>query len=425
MLKKWLFYFKMTSRRLSVRAGLFALLGIASSLAGVLLDVYVPDKFADLVGGEAVDSILSMMASSMLIVVTFAISTMVAAYSSATQQATPRATSLIIDDSESQSAISIFLGAFIYSIVSVIALSTDYYGEKGRVILLLTTVIVLVAVVWVVIRWVGELKQMGSVHVTMRRVEEVTRKALSFRALQPTFGCLPLERIPSNTFSIMANKVGYIQNIDIKGLAEVAEDEDIQIYMENDIGSFVHLQSNILFINSKKEPNEELSARLRDLINIGNQRTFDSDPRYGLTVLAGIGIKALSPSLNDPGTAIDVLGTLVRLLTTWEKEESSCTDSSTKYKRLFFPKLLVSDLFNDSFYGIAKSGIGHMEVVKSLQSTLNILAQSPSPEFRLSAHEHLEILNSRSNSEFSLHVDSQRIHSSQMIGENQRHIGHS
>lgn len=424
MLKQWLFYFQMTSRRLSVRAGLFALLGIASSLAGVLLDVYVPDKFADLVGGDAVDSILSMMASSMLIVVTFAISTMVAAYSSATQQATPRATRLIIDDSESQSAISIFLGTFIYSIVSVIALSTNYYGEKGRVILLLMTIIVLIAVVWVIIRWVGELKQMGSVHATIKRVEKVTQEALKFRALQPTFGCRPLEKIPYDVLPVMADKVGYIQNIDIKGLAELAEDEDIQIYMENDVGAFVHLQSKVLFISPQKNLNEGLAAKLRGFITIGNERTFNSDPRFGLTVLSGIGNKALSSSLNDPGTAIDVIGTIVRLLITWEYQESNCNNTPTKYDRLFFPKLLVSDLFNDSFYGITKSGVVHMEVVKSLQSALEILEESPSPEFRHAAREHLDILNKRSRAELSQNVDSQRIHSSTMIGENQRHIGH-
>lgn len=422
MLKQWLFFFQMTSRRLSVRAGLFALLGIVSSLAGVLFDVYVPDDFADLVGGDAVDSILSMMASSMLIVVTFAISTMVAAYSSATQQATPRATSLIINDSESQSAISIFLGAFIYSIVSLIALSTDYYGEKGRVILLLTTVLVLMAVIWIVIKWVEELRQMGSVHATIRRVEKVTQRALKLRADQPTFGCLPLESIPKNASPVLADKIGYIQNIDVKGLAEVAEEEDIKIYMENDVGAFVHLSSKILFISSQKQISEELSAKLRELITIGVERTFSSDPRYGLTVLSGIGIKALSASLNDPGTAIDVVGSIVRLLITWENQESSCEVSPTKYNRLFFPKLLVSDLFNDSFYGITKAGSSHMEVVKSLQSAFKVLSENSNEEFRRSAEEHMDILNLRSEGELSHRVDSQRIHSKKMIGENQRHI---
>jgi len=420
MLKQWLFFFQMTSRRLSVRAALFALLGIVSSLAGVLFDVYVPEEFADLVGGDAVDSILSMMASSMLIVVTFAISTMVAAYSSATQQATPRATILIINDSNSQSAISIFLGAFIYSIVSLIALSTDYYGEKGRVILLLTTVLVLMAVIWVVIKWVEELRQMGSVHATIRRVEEVTQRALKLRADQPTFGCRPLESIPVDALPVLADKVGYIQNIDIKGLAEIAEDEDFKIYMENDVGAFVHLQSKLLFISSQKKLSKRTSLKLRELITIGEERTFNSDPRYGMTVLSGIGIKALSASLNDPGTAIDVVGTIVRLLINWENQESSCEVTPHKYHRLYFPKLLVSDLFNDSFYGLSKAGSSHMEVVKTLQSAFKVLAECPKAEFQRSADEHMEILNLRSEAEFSLSVDLQRIHSKKMIGENQR-----
>ncbi len=47
-------------------------------------------------------------------------------------------------------------------------------------------------------------------------------------------------------------------------------------------------------------------------------RTFEDDPRFGLIVLSEIADKALSPGVNDPGTAIDVIGTLVRLFTLWQ-----------------------------------------------------------------------------------------------------------
>lgn len=46
---------------------------------------------------------------------------------------------------------------------------------------------------------------------------------------------------------------------------------------------------------------------------IGDERTFDDDPRFGLVVLSEIASRALSPAVNDPGTAIDIIGTFVRL----------------------------------------------------------------------------------------------------------------
>ena len=420
MFKQWLFQLQKVTHRLSVRAGLFALLAVVSSLTAVLLGAYVPEEFAELAGGYAVDNILNVMASSMLIVATFALSTMVAAYTAATQHTTPRATNLIINDSKSQSAISIFLGAFIYSVVSLIALSTEYYGPKGRVILLIMTVIVLTAVVWVIIRWVEELRNMGSVHETIRRVECATAKALAYRAERPTFGCMSIDTIPSSAKAIRSCDVGYIQNIDIDFLGKLAEEESIEMYIEKDVGGYVHLQSNLVFIVSEKKISEKLEKKIREAFAVGDQRTFLNDPRFGLSVLSGIGIKALSPSLNDPGTAIDVIGSLMRVLIIWENQRATCKAADPKYRRVFFPEMVLSDLYNDAFYGLIKESAKHLEVVKAMQSGMGILAQSASVESKEVALKHLEILNQRSREELTSEVDTRLIHASSMIGENQR-----
>ena len=50
---------------------------------------------------------------------------------------------------------------------------------------------------------------------------------------------------------------------------------------------------------------------------IGDARVFDDAPRLGLIVLSEIASRALSPAVNDPGTAIDVIGMLVRLFVLW------------------------------------------------------------------------------------------------------------
>jgi uncharacterized membrane protein len=52
---------------------------------------------------------------------------------------------------------------------------------------------------------------------------------------------------------------------------------------------------------------------------IGGSRVFDQDPRFGLLVLSEIASLALSPAVNDPGTAIDVTNTLVRLFVMWNE----------------------------------------------------------------------------------------------------------
>lgn len=422
MLKRKFFKLKLKSHRLTVRAAAFAIFAVISALAAVLFDDYVPKDLGDLVGGKAVDGILSMMASSMLIVVTFALSTMVSAYSTATQIATPRATSLLIDDSRSHSAISVFLGAFIFSIVSLIALSTGYYGKEGRVILLLVSVLILSTVVWTIIRWVEELKNMGSVNETILRVEKVTAEAFRERVNHPTFGCSLFSSVPDTSQPLVPLNVGYIQNIDIFRLAEIAKVHSLRIYVDNEVGAFIHLGSKLAYLVGDKLSDEKLIQSLRDCFAIGDSRTFDYDPRYGVTVLAGIAVKALSPSLNDPGTAIDVIGSLVRVLSYWERGSQQCQNQSIQYQQIFFPELSVHDLFNDAFYGIAKDGATNLQVIKALQLSYEALAATGNEKFIKAADAHRRLLQSRANEVLSMDEDLKNLNSQLMIGENTRHI---
>ena len=80
-------------------------------------------------------SYLTVISASMLGVATFAVASMVSAYASAGGSATPRAFALIISDGLSQTALSSFIGAFIFSIVGIIAIKVGYFAIAGRFVL--------------------------------------------------------------------------------------------------------------------------------------------------------------------------------------------------------------------------------------------------------------------------------------------------
>jgi uncharacterized membrane protein len=73
-------------------------------------------------------------------------------------------------------------------------------------------------------------------------------------------------------------------------------------------------------------------------ILVGRERRFDDDPRFGLIALSEIAARALSPAVNDPGTAISIIGALVRLFALWtdplyDEEEAG----EPRYDRIFVP----------------------------------------------------------------------------------------
>jgi uncharacterized membrane protein len=126
---------------------------------------------------------------------------------------------------------------------------------------------------------------------------------------------------PLDWVVIKAHESGYIMGIDEDALLAFACETDAIVRMERAIGSYVTkgapLVSIVSYPTAKHVVDEENTERLNDCYSIGNQRTLDQDAGFGLRQLVDIGLKALSPGINDTSTAvmcIDRLGSLLALL---------------------------------------------------------------------------------------------------------------
>lgn len=128
---------------------------------------------------ESVETLLSIMAFSMLVIATFAVGSMVAAYASASTGSTPRSIPLVIADDVTQNALSAFIGAFIFSIVSLIAVQNEMFGSAGRFAIFVLTLLVFTIVIITFVRWVDRIARLGRVVNTIEQVEKATRDARS------------------------------------------------------------------------------------------------------------------------------------------------------------------------------------------------------------------------------------------------------
>ena len=115
---------------------------------------------------------------------------------------------------------------------------------------------------------------------------------------------------------------------------------------------------------------------------------FDDDPRYGLIVLSQIAGRALSPAVNDPGTAIDIIGILVRLFAMWAAPAETEEPREATYDRVEVPELSIRDMFDDAFTAIARDGSGSVEVVIRLQKALASLASVGDAPMASAARHH-------------------------------------
>jgi len=118
-------------------------------------------------------------------------------------------------------------------------------------------------------------------------------------------------------------------------------------------------------------------------VRLGRERTFEQDPKYSIRLLVDIAIKALSPAINDPTTAvqtIDQLEDLLRRLGSAELDAGYVADESGAL-RLVFPTPTWEDYLTLAFDEIRQFGSSSVQVLRRMRSALaGLLDSLPSQE---------------------------------------------
>ena len=106
---------------------------------------------------------------------------------------------------------------------------------------------------------------------------------------------------------------GAIQAIDFRGLGKWAHENECLVVLRHPIGDFVSAGAVLIELYGR-DPGPEAEERLRSLVALGVERTIEQDPAFAVRIMVDIAIRALSPAVNDPTTAVQVLDHLEDLL---------------------------------------------------------------------------------------------------------------
>lgn len=366
MISKWLWTLRSLLRELWLRVAAFAVLAIVVAAIAPLLSPLMPDEWAEALGGDAVDDVLQILASSMLAVTTFSLSIAVNAFTAAASAATPRSTALLQQDTTTQTTLATFLGAFVYSIVAIIGLNAGYYDAGARLVLFVATILVVIIVVLTLLRWMGYLPEFGRMNNTLDRVEEAARDALRTRLETPWMGARPLKGAPpEGAEPLTSDETGYIQHIDIEALNDCAKASGCQFYLAALPGDFIYPGAPLLHVLGECDG----AKKVRQAFSVDRFRSFDQDPRYGMVVLAEIGSRALSPAVNDPGTAVAVIGRQLSVLAQWAVREAP----DVRFDRVHVPSTDPVDLVEAAFRPLIRDGAQNAQVHLHLMDALDAL----------------------------------------------------
>lgn len=167
----------------------------------------------------------------------------------------------------------------------------------------------------------------------------------------------------------------YVERLDLAALLALARAGGVRIVMDCAVGDMVTGGSVLLRVHGAAAPIPE-AALLRGIV-LGLERTFEQDPKYPLRLLVDIAIKALSPAINDPTTAVqalDQIDDLLRRLARQKLDIGRVRDADGVL-RVVFPTPSWEDYLALAFDEIRMFGITSVQVLRRLRAALTELEE--------------------------------------------------
>lgn len=379
-ISEWWRWLKHLMGELWVRVTIFSLAGILLAFLARRFSGYVPDQFELSLAAGSVESLLNILASSMLAVTTFSLSIVRSSYSSVTNNATPRATQLLVDDPIAKDTLGTFVGSFIFSIFGIVGLSGGFYDDKGRIILFLATLFVIILVTYRLVVWISATNKMGRMDDTISRIEHAAMIGLTRWRDDPRLGCAEPMETGKNGMPVYSDKSGYIHFIDCIDLQNTAGDLGGHYALHVQPGSYVQQGMPVgefYFDDAEYSDSAVESVRntFRSAVDITTQRNKDIDPYGGLIALSEVASRALSPAVNDPGTAISIVQSGVRCFEAYQAPQSDDAREPNRYDRVHMRDLDFNTLLRLFFDPIARDGASLVEVQIPIQRALRAIGE--------------------------------------------------
>jgi uncharacterized membrane protein len=186
----------------------------------------------------------------------------------------------------------------------------------------------------------------------------------------------------------------------------MAHEQHSLVVLRHPVGDFVSAGGALMDVYGPM-PGPDTEDRLRSMVALGVERTIEQDPAFAVRIMVDIAIRALSPAVNDPTTAVQVLDHLeglLRLLGQTDLSDQGILLADME-SGLVVPIRRWDDYLTLSVTEIREYGATAIQVVRRLRAMLEELGQSVLPERRSAVLDELVRLDAAVASKWSGSVD--------------------
>ncbi|MBW3568120.1 MAG: DUF2254 domain-containing protein, partial [Proteobacteria bacterium] len=170
--------------------------------------------------------------------------------------------------------------------------------------------------------------------------------------------------IDANCTIVRVKESGYLQLVEYDKLLKTASAKNVTIRLYNRPGQYLLNGARLAGISPPERADDELAQCQHTFMVTGVERTMDQDAEFAVNQLVEIALRALSPGVNDPTTAVqalDALHDLLRRLATRHLPTGAFTDSAGR-PRLHLPPPRFEDYLDLALHEADQYGADSRQV---------------------------------------------------------------
>jgi len=326
---------------------------------------------------DLAEQILGIIATAFITTMTFTFSTTMVVLTMYSSQFSPRVVENFLTQQTTLKSFAVFLSGFIYAITSLLFLDTS--GTKSVVISAVVGVVYIIIGLVYFLRFINNVSTYVQASNLIKRLQDkATDNINRYKEFIQKATIISGENIryAKEKQAIISPKNGYIQEIHYKKLYEIAKKNEIIVYLDKVVGQFITDQTSLgmVYYEQEQEIKEKDLEEIQRCVYVGEKKTETQDFRFAVQKIVEIALKALSPGINDPYTAIHcihILGLLLREIAEFEKGYVVMKEEEEKgymISEAYDFEVIIEDSFDQIIHYGREDAYVALAVLKSLKS---------------------------------------------------------
>ncbi|CAM5459469.1 hypothetical protein STENM327S_05187 [Streptomyces tendae] len=338
-------------------------------------------------------TVVSAVGSAMMTFIGVVFSISLVAVQMASGQFTPRVVRLFVRSRITKATFAVFLATFVLTLLVLTSYDSHADPRTATSVPLVQSVLTLAMVALSLLLFVmyvnATLRLMRVSHVIARIAAESFRVAALMPVPADGGGAPGLG--PVTAWVAHDGQGGVLRDVHVARLVRVARGHGVVLRLVPRIGDFLVPGTPVLAVHGGAAPPRRA---LRYALSVGVERTFHQDLAFGLRQLSDIGLRALSPAVNDPTTAVQALDRVVQILATLSRRPLDAVLHRDRrgVVRLVQPVPGWAELVDLGFAEVRACAVGSPQVTRRLVAGLDDLLLLVPPERRAPLLRHRELL---------------------------------